>query len=191
MGLVQHPRKRKRNRTQGVLLGADFDGCAGRVMAPRCRVLLLSIISMSISVRGTITQKLLSVLLGCWIHVLMFRRCLFAIVDQLFKEESPGKPDDVFCLSSAATDASPFGASVIKAHIGTSASAELWRHTEQKGSSFKAQSPKSQILREHDLDDPTTEEFLVDPKISIPEISPSVPCSLAEGFVFALKFSGE
>ncbi len=174
---------------------------------------------MSISVRGTITQKLLSVLLGCWIHVLMFRRCLFAIVDQLFKEESPGKPDDVFCLSSAAraelqllstvgmlaqsdlrvkhspfiysTDASPFGASVIKAHIGTSASAELWRHTEQKGSSFKAQSPKSQILREHDLDDPTTEEFLVDPKISIPEISPSVPCSLAEGFVFALKFSGE
>lgn len=81
VGLGQHPRKRKRNQTQDILLGADFDGVSGRVMAPRSRVLILSLISM----QGTMTEKLLSVLLGCWIHVLMFRRPLFALVHQLFK----------------------------------------------------------------------------------------------------------
>ncbi len=212
VGLVQHPRKRKRNKTQGILLGADFDGVAGRVMAPRCRVIILSLISMNISLRGTITQKLLSVLLGCWIHVLMFRRCLFALVDQLFKEVSPGKPDDVFCLSSIAraelqllatvgmlaqsdlrvehspfiysTDASPFGGSVIKAHIGSAASSEIWRHTEQKGFHTKLQSPIAEILKEHDLDDPTSEELLIDPQALIPEVSHSIPEALSEGFVF-------
>ena len=34
VGLVQHEKKRKRNETQGVILGADFDGIAGKVMAP-------------------------------------------------------------------------------------------------------------------------------------------------------------
>ena len=212
VGLVQHPRKRKRNQTQGILLGADFDGEAGRVMAPRCRVMVLSLISMSISLRGTITQKLLSVLLGCWIHVLMFRRSLFALVDQLFKESSPGPPDSVFCLSSGAraelqllatvgmlaqsdlrvehspfiycTDASPFGGSVIKAHIGKVAAEEIWRHTEQKGFHTKLQSPVAEILKEHDLDDPTSEENLIDPQSFVPEVVHSIPEPLSEGFVF-------
>ena len=212
VGLVQHPRKRKRNQTQGTLLGADFDGKAGRVMAPRCRILVLSLISMSISLRGTITQKLLSVLLGCWIHVLMFRRSLFALVDQLFKETSPGSPDAIFCLSSAAraelqllatvgmlaqsdlrvehspfiycTDASPYGASVIRAHIGKVAAEEIWRHTEQKGFHTKLQSPVAEILKEHDLDDPTSEECLVDPQSFVPEVVHSIPQPLSEGFVF-------
>ena len=212
VGLVQHPRKRKRNQTQGTLLGADFDGKAGRVMAPRCRIMVLSLISMSISLRGTITQKLLSVLLGCWIHVLMFRRSLFALVDQLFKETSPGSPDAIFCLSSAAraelqllatvgmlaqsdlrvehspfiycTDASPYGASVIRAHIGKVAAEEIWRHTEQKGFHTKLQSPVAEILKEHDLDDPTSEECLVDPQSFVPEVVHSIPQPLSEGFVF-------
>ena len=212
VGLVQHPRKRKRNQKQGILLGADFDGEAGRAMAPRSRVLILSLISMSISVRGTITEKLLSVLLGCWIHVLMFRRPLFALIDQLFKEEFPGSPDEVFCLSSKAraelqllssvgmlaqsdlrvnyspfiysTDASPFGGSVIKAFVGSQASGEIWRHTEQKGFHTKLQSPVAEILREHDLDDPTTELDLVDPKSLSTDVVHSIPEALAEGFVF-------
>ena len=212
VGLVQHPRKRKRNQTQGTLLGADFDGKAGRVMAPRCRILVLSLISMSISLRGTITQKLLSVLLGCWIHVLMFRRSLFALVDQLFRETSPGSPDPIFCLSSAAraelqllatagmlaqsdlrvehspfiycTDASPYGASVIRAHIGKVAAEEIWRHTEQKGFHTKLQSPVAEILKEHDLDDPTSEECLVGPQSFVPEVVHSIPQPLSEGFVF-------
>ena len=212
VGLVQHPRKRKRNQTQGALLGADFDGKAGRVMAPRCRIMVLSLISMSISLRGTITQKLLSVLLGCWIHVLMFPRSLFALVDQLFKETSPGSPDAIFCLSSAAraelqllatvgmlaqsdlrvehspfiycTDASPYGASVIRAHIGKVAAEEIWRHTEQKGFHTKLQSPVAEILKEYDLDDPTSEECLVDPQSFVPEVVHSIPQPLSEGFVF-------
>ena len=211
VGLVQHPRKRKRNLHQGVLLGADFDGKSGRVMAPRCRVLILSLISLAISVRGTITPKLLSVLTGCWIHVLMFRRVLFACMDQLFKEKHDGGPDSVFCLSSAAraelqmlsmlgmlaqsdlrvgysnhiysTDASPFGGAVIRARIGQTALAELWRHTEQKGFHTKLQSPVSEILKEHGLD-PFTDDFLVGTPAPPPAIIHSIPLPLSEGILF-------
>ena len=43
--LVQHEKKQKRNQTAGIILGADFDGLKGRVMASRPRVLLLCLIS--------------------------------------------------------------------------------------------------------------------------------------------------
>ena len=46
VGLVQHARKRKRNQTKGIILGADFDGAAGRVMAPRNRVAVLCLITL-------------------------------------------------------------------------------------------------------------------------------------------------
>ncbi|CAK9004707.1 Uncharacterized protein SCF082_LOCUS8303 [Durusdinium trenchii] len=52
VGLVQHPKKRKRNLTDGIILGADFDGVAGRVMSPRNRVLMLSLLSLTIAARG-------------------------------------------------------------------------------------------------------------------------------------------
>ena len=45
VGLVQHEKKRKRNQVQGTILGADFDGLKGRVMAPRDRIMMLSVIS--------------------------------------------------------------------------------------------------------------------------------------------------
>ena len=76
VGLVLHEKKRKRGQTQGVILGADFDGVAGRVMAPRHRILVLSLLSVVIAMRGTCTPKLLSVMLGCWVHVFLFRRAL-------------------------------------------------------------------------------------------------------------------
>ena len=211
VGLVQHPRKRKRNLTQGILLGADFDGKRGKVMAPRSRILILSLISMAIAVRGTITPKLLSVLTGCWIHVLMFRRVLFALMDRLFKETCNGGPDTIFCLSSAAraglqmlsmvgmlaqsdlkvaysdyiysTDASPFGGAVIRAKVGKTALGELWRHTEQKGFHTRLQSPVSELLREHGLD-PIAEECFVSELEPPPEIIPSIPSPLSEGYLF-------
>ena len=102
VGLIQHPKKRKRNLTQGTILGADFDGVAGRVMAPRSRVLLLSIITLAIAHQGTCTPKLLSILLGSWIHVLLFRRVMFALMDRLFHEGSDLPPDQIFCLSRRA-----------------------------------------------------------------------------------------
>ena len=85
VGLVQHERKRKRNTTEGIILGADFDGVRGRVMAPRSRVSSLCLVSGAIARVGTCTRSLLSVLLGCWIHILMFRRIMFSIIDDLFQ----------------------------------------------------------------------------------------------------------
>ena len=81
VALVQHEKKRKRNETQGVILGADFDGIAGKVMAPRQRVAILSAITMHLVKIGACTRKLLSVLLGCWIHVFLFRRVIFSVVE--------------------------------------------------------------------------------------------------------------
>lgn len=84
VGLVQHPKKRKRNLTNSIVLGADFDGLSGRVSAPRNRVMLLSLLSLAIVRIRCCTPKILSVLLGCWIHVLLFRRAVFSVIDALF-----------------------------------------------------------------------------------------------------------
>ena len=54
-------------------------------MAPRNRVLILCLVLAALAKCGTCTKKVLSVLLGCWIHVLLFRRVLFSIMDDLFR----------------------------------------------------------------------------------------------------------
>ena len=66
------------------------------------RVAILSIITMIIVHKGTCTPRLLSTVLGCWIHVLLFRRTLFAIMSQVFAEGRGLKQDAVFCLSRQA-----------------------------------------------------------------------------------------
>jgi len=102
VGLIQHPKKRKRGLTKGIILGADFDGEKGRVMAPRNRVLILCVISAALARIGACARKVLSVLLGCWIHVLLFRRVLFSVIDDLFRQGIDLPPDEVFCLSRKA-----------------------------------------------------------------------------------------
>lgn len=194
VGLVQHERKRKRNQTQGILLGADFDGDLGRVMAPRSRLCLLCLVSACIASIGTCTPKLLSIVNGCWIHVLMFRRVLFSIMDALFKEGTGVATNQPFCLSRKArselqllsilgplaqtdlrvkfsdrlytTDASPFGGAVCYSQISEEASAELWRHTEKKGFYTRLQSPVAEILREKGIDPLSEEMFQSDPVAS-------------------------
>ena len=211
VGLVQHEKKRKRNETQGILLGADFDGLIGRVMAPRSRILCLSLFSLVVARQGTCTRKLLSVLVGCWIHVLLFRRVMFALVDQLFIE-GQGKPqDEFFCLSRKArselqllaalgplaqsdlrssyspfiycTDASPFGGAAIKAHIGSNASSELWRHTEQRGYYNRLQSPVSEILREKGFE-PEADCLFVPEQPKNHDCTFSIPPPISEGILF-------
>ena len=176
VGLVQHEKKRKRNQSQGVILGADFDGRVGRVMAPRNRVAVLILITLAVVRRGSCTGKLLSILLGCWIHVLMFRRAMFAILNHVFREAHERKPSEIFCLSRQSrselqllasvgclaqsdlrakyvnkifsTDASPSGGAVISASTSTSMTQELWRHTEQRGFYTRLLSPSAEILHE-------------------------------------------
>ena len=179
VGLVQHPKKRKRGQTEGIILGADFDGLIGKVMAPRNRVLILCLVSAALAKCGTCTKKVLSVLLGCWIHVLLFRRVLFSIIDDLFRQGDNLAPDEVFCLSRKSrcelqllsvlgplaqsdltatysdalfcTDASPQAGAVISAPIGATATKELWRHCEQRGYYTRLQSSLSEIMQRRAL----------------------------------------
>lgn len=78
VGLVSHPGKQRRFETQGTLLGADFDGLKGSVCAPRPRIMLLSWVSALVCKKGTCTRQLLASLVGCWIHVVLFRRPLLS-----------------------------------------------------------------------------------------------------------------
>ena len=187
VGLIQHERKRKRNQTQGILLGADFDGAAGKVMAPRSRLYFLSLLSLLVAHRGTCTKQLLQILLGCWVHALLFRRPLFSLMDHLFKDCQNRSANQIFCLSPksrnelillsllSATaqsdlkakycpkiftmDASPTGGAVCSADLGSTACKEIWRHTEQRGYYTRLQSPVSALLSEKGLDSEVANQF--------------------------------
>ncbi len=213
VGLVQHEKKRKRNQVAGTILGADFDGIKGRVMAPRDRIMILSVITSWVARSGTCTFHVLSMLLGCWIHVLLFRRALFSIVDSLFKEGRDRKKHEVFCLSRQSrnelqllsilgsvshsdlrakydkriycTDASPWGGAVCAAPVTEPFCRELWRHCEQKGYYTKLQSPAAAYLSEKGLPSEAVEALAPEPlTCSHGDIFEPVPSAIAEGVLF-------
>ena len=211
VGLVQHQRKQKRNQSSGIILGADFDGRAGRVMAPRSRIAILCWISMIVCHKGTCTARLLSSIIGCWVHVLLFRRVLFAVMNDLFKQGQGLPLDQVFCLSRQArcelqllaalaptaqtdprtsyaskiycTDASPLGGAVCAAPISPLVTQELWRHAEQRGTYTKLQSPASAVLSELGIPSSSDDSFSPAPNFVDPPVM-SVPSSLSEGILF-------
>ncbi len=214
VGLVSHPGKQRRLETQGTLLGSDFDGKKGIVCAPRPRIMLLSWVTSLVCKKGSCTRQLLASLVGCWIHVVLFRRPLLALMDALFKIISVGPSKEVICLSSQcrhelmslcllgfcaqadlrakfcpkiyALDASPWGAGIVVADSCTSATAEFWRHSEQRGYHTNLLGPASSTLKELGFDpvgdseigweelDRNTPEF---PSLRIPK-------PLGEGFIY-------
>lgn len=148
----------------------------GRVMAPRDRIAVLSLVTIAIVRKGTCTPKNLAILTGCWVHVLFFRRIMFSVLDQVFREGLDKPSDEVFCLSRQArselqliaalaplaqsnlrakysnelfcTDASPAGGAVTSTKISSFMTQELWRHSEQRGFYTKLLSPAAEILHE-------------------------------------------
>ena len=62
--LTAHPGKRQRQVEHATVLGAEIDGRAGRVSAPRTRVAVLCFITSVIVKKGIITRKLLQGLIG-------------------------------------------------------------------------------------------------------------------------------
>lgn len=96
--LVQHPRKRQRNVTAGTFLGAGVDGVAGLVSAPRRRISVLMLCAAIIAKRSTCSPRLLSCILGCWIHVLMFRRPILAVLSHAFSQDKGLPQNEVFTL---------------------------------------------------------------------------------------------
>ena len=174
VGLNLNDDKKRRNLTKGVLLGAEIDGVLGVVGPPRDRTLCLALLTTLVAKRGHCTRELLERLLGSWIHAVMFRRPVFAVLDQLFRE-GLGKPRNlVFKLSDQAKnellmlsclastlltdlrasydprlyclDASPQGGAVCAAQVGSSASEQFWRHGELRGYHTRLQSEVSALL---------------------------------------------
>ena len=102
VGLVQHPKKKQRNVLSGIFLGAEVDGDKGLVSAPRDRIAALMLCTVIIAQRGTTSPRLLSSILGSWIHVLMFRRPISAIASHVFTEGVGRKAEEIFFLSRVA-----------------------------------------------------------------------------------------
>jgi hypothetical protein len=209
VNLIQQDSKQKRDQTSGVILGADFDGLAGKVMAPRNRVAILILLTIEVASRGTCTPRLLATLLGCWIHVLLFRRVLLAIMHDIFKQGRGLPQDQVFTLTQQSrnellmlaavgpvaqsdlrvgyskhlycTDASPTGGAVIRAVVGSKVTQEIWRHSEQRGFYTKLQSPVSATLTELGLPSEVVEPIAPEP-LHVP--SPTPTRVLSEGGLY-------
>ncbi|CAE7921921.1 unnamed protein product [Symbiodinium sp. KB8] len=201
VGLVPHEGKRRRNVTTGVFLGADVDGLTGIVSAPRHRTGVLMRVTAMVARAGVCSPALLSLLLGLWVHVLLFRRAGFAILQQVFTDarRTPAtrimslhrdSVNELFCLCAVAPllqadlratypgflyamDASPSGAGLCCAALPESVLRELWRHTEQKGFYTKLLEPASALLTDLGLsEDPGA--FLVE-GLSSASSSPFTP----------------
>ncbi len=160
--------------------------------------------------KGLVSPRILSLLLGCWIHVLMFRRPILAILSHVFPEGRQCKQDALFelsrearnelwaisllgqvCITDLRLDVAPFiyctDASLQRGRICVveetqSVVAELWRHSEQRGYSTQLLNPAASVLAELGLEhvDPL-------PEISDPQVIDNVvrvPVSLREGYVF-------
>ena len=187
VGLVQHPKKRRRNVTSGVFLGADVDGMDGLVCAPRHRIGVLSRLTSVIVRKGCCSSSLLSAVLGLWTHVLMFRRPLFAILQAVFADARHEPRDVVFALQREslnellslcvlaplsqsdlrvgylpflyAMDASPSGGGLCSTDMPPSTVQELWRFSEQRGFYTRLLGPASALLAELGLDHCVDWEF--------------------------------
>ena len=174
--LVQHPVKCQRDQLQGTLLGASFDGDKGIVSAPSDRILVLMLCTGEIARRGSCTPQLLQTLLGCWIHVLLFRRPAFCVLNNAFADAalqpstrviklSRLTRNELFCIACLGPvlqtdlraswcpkifvmDASPTGAALCSCDAPPPVVQELWRFTEQRGYHTRLEGPATAALRE-------------------------------------------
>ena len=214
VGLVSHPGKQRRFETEGVLLGADLDGIAGRVSAPRSRILMLILVTSIVCRRGTCTRQMLSSILGCWIHVVLFRRPLLALIDALFKEGIHLGDNKTFRLSSQARhelmslcilgtcaqadlrvsfcpriyalDASPWGGGIVVTEATSAATSELWRHSEQRGYHTNLLGQAASCLKELGFDSAgELDQGFDDFRDRIPDQTQlRIPPPLREGFIY-------
>ena len=162
VGLRTSKKKSVRNESKAVILGGELDGRRGTLCAPRLRVLMLSKLTLRLVQIGWSTKLLLETIIGSWIFVLLFRRPLLSLLNDVFHEGSQLKNrETAFCLSTGAkqellllalwapfaytnlrstplsqifcSDASLAGCGVCSATISPSTTLELCRVAEQKG----------------------------------------------------------
>ena len=210
VGLVQHPKKKKRGVQHGTFLGAEVDGVQGLVSAPRDRIGTLMLCTLLVVKRGCCSPALLSSLLGCWIHILMFRRPILSVLSHSFSEGSNRPRNEVFILSRQCrnelaalallgpmcisdmrvavapaiycTDASPAGGGICVCPEDPKVVAELWRHSEQRGFYAPLLNPAASVLAELGLEHLEPDLPEAADWLDQPEIK--VPRALAEGIIY-------
>ena len=210
VGLVQHPKKKQRGVTSGIFLGAEIDGVAGFVSAPRHRIGVLMLVTVLLARKGTASPRLLSSVIGCWIHILMFRRPVMSILSHSFSDGRGLPQDQIFRLSSETrnelfalallgplcivdlrvqvaprifcTDASPDGAGICECPEAPHVVAEFWRHSEQGGYYTKLLNPSAEVLS--GLDEKFEETDLPDFDHEPLDAAFRVPAPMFEGIVY-------
>ena len=211
-GLIQHPGKKRRKVDAGVLLGCEIDGLIGLACAPRPRIVILAALTGFVAKQGSCTPDLLSTILGCWVHVLLYRRPALCVLDSSFRAAQGLPKHQVFRLPSAcrnellcfaslactlvtdlrvkysedlyALNASPLASGICHAGVGQDVTRELWRHCEQRGLYTRFEEPATALLREIGLD-PEPLQLSEDPSVQRPAGFPCrVPQPLVEGFLW-------
>ena len=210
VGLVQHPKKKRRGVTSGIVLGSEVDGVLGRVSAPRHRICLLMLCTALIAKKGVATPHLLSSVVGSWVSVLLYRRPIMSVMSAVFLE-GRGLPanqtftlsrpcrNELMCLSILGPlaqtdlrtktcpkvfcmDASPAGSGICQVPESAAVVSELWRHSEQRGFYAKLSSPAAAVLSELGIDPEPA--FGGDKGFHLPQQTFPPPRCLREGFLF-------
>ena len=176
VGLTAHPGKRTRQVLHGVVLGAEVDGKVGCASAPRLRVAAVMFVTAIVAHKRRTTHRILQCILGNWVHICLFRRPCFCVLEEIYQEGRHHHPDEVFQLSNRAVnellmimilgpwlqtdlrthvcpdlfvlDASPSGGAICRSTLNAQAVGELWRFSEQRGFYTKLQEGASMVLRE-------------------------------------------
>eukprot|EP00438_Fugacium_kawagutii_P019732 Skav213561 [mRNA] locus=scaffold263:154967:157288:+ [translate_table: standard] len=154
--------KAVRDSFKATILGGEVDGRRGTVCAPRLRILVLSKLTLRLVAIGWTTKHVLEVVVGSWVFVMMFRRPLLSLFNDVFHEGSEFRDRrEIFKLSTGAkhelllisiwspfaytnlraqpaseifcSDASLVGGGVCRAAFSRSATLELSRIAEQRG----------------------------------------------------------
>lgn len=102
-GLRTSSKKAVRNQSCATVLGGEIDGRRGTLNAPRLRILALSKLTLKLVTLGWATKHLLETIIGSWIFVLLFRRPLLSLFNDVFHEgECCKNRHEVFQLSTGA-----------------------------------------------------------------------------------------
>jgi len=82
--------------------GGQTEGDTGWTGPPRRKLLKLLQITLELAKGGIVDLQLLSSLLGSWAFFLQFRRCLYSVIDALYKEGPPrGRQRGTFSVDSS------------------------------------------------------------------------------------------
>ncbi len=159
-GLPEASHKRREQVLRTDVWGASFDGDRGWVSAS-CEFVLRALgVTAAILRLGCCSGSVLRCLLGCWAHILTYRRPAFAFLGHAYRAARSEPPGVVFRLSVPvreelsllvsfapllgtdlragwgdrlwAIDASPWAGAVVSTSLASEVVEELWRHRVRK-----------------------------------------------------------